>query len=652
MLNKEDILNKLKREGGNIQTKIAPSSKKMRIEDSLSLKSFSSRPEAYTYIIYMLREWRENYSGNVVALLDDCIEFFKISYENHEQDVAVLEQKLSGIKGLSYSHQKELEIIKESLATISNNNSNDSNVLSRRFESELACQLIKSPTKKMMEVIQDLSNAIIQLIEVYRDFDDKLYVEGLDFFLKELEGSDIVFGSFKEKPTLDKVIAILKENNPKDFVKIQFIAFMFSRSVIGPLPLTNLPPQNPTGLFQKILDNYLKTVEVQKEDEFFSYQIMAAKEDGYAFRTFIPSKLFYGDELYTQGVNRGRKGPRKTHLNTNQLGLMKLEQSAHSKGLDFIPDQIWCADAQAQDADEHSIYYTTALGNDCPYITGPSGMSGFFINSLFLLLNPQQIESIQAYSLGMIAYIVGAGFHSINEIVIPLVKCVDLLPDYPVYQGLDYLKSPPLYNIYFKTVGKFDHEFTELREQTWENYLDYFESDYIPLCMNDFCEETLVLSHPEVDILQQIINKSIDNCIQYHAQNNTTNLNFLPPQSPDSVVLSQLKERCSEQSSVPGIMVQLQKYFAGEYTTLSSNMHKFENHSYIRFFIDILKDYPQILAHLNIGLKLDSPLIISSNSEIFSSSFKTECFKIHKMLREESVTGCSEELQSLGMKNI
>ncbi|MBA2711660.1 MAG: hypothetical protein H0U57_13865 [Tatlockia sp.] len=656
MLSNSDIKAKLKREGTNLNEKFTPISKKMKMHYASSEMTFYSKPEAYTYCIYLLSKWCKNYNGELVFLLKKCIEFFKLSYENHEQNVSVIVEKLSEITGLNSKDQKKLELLKDSLDRIENNITNDNNILARRFESELACQIIKSPTQKMMEAVHNVSIAIIKVIEDYCDHDEPKYKEVLDFFLRELEGSDILFGTLKETPTLEKVIGILKENNPQDFIRIQFISFMFSRAVIGPLPLKNLPVHAPTGLFQKILNNYVKIAGINDKDEPFSYQRMAAKEDAVALRTFITSQLFYGDDLYTQGVNRGRKGPRKTHLNTNQLGLMKLNQSAHSEGLSFIPDQLWCADAQAQDADENSIYYLTALNNDCPYITGPSGMTSLFMNMMFLLVNPEDIETIQAYSLAVVAYIVGAGFHSINEIIIPLIKCIDLLPDYPTYQGLEYLKLPPLYHLYFKTLGLFDAEFWNIREETWKEYLSYFEIIYMPLCMSYLCKKPQILDYKktssEVDILKQIISESIDNCIQYHKQNSTYDLGFLANESPDIAVLNRLKTLCEMQFSLLEIMAQLQKYFAGDMSSSLTNMHKCENRSYLRFFLDVLKDYPQILAHLNVQLNLGSPLIISPNCDIFSSHFKLECFKIHKILKERVIMDNPQDVHQMQLRNI
>ncbi|CDZ76104.1 hypothetical protein BN59_00368 [Legionella massiliensis] len=623
---------------------------------------FSSKPEAYTYIIYTLTQWLDSYSAEVSTVINQSIESVKIAYENHEQDtdnIRLIIMSLLRDDILFPHHQNEIEVLASSLSIINDNKTNDNNVLQRRFESELVSCLIQNPTHLMMSSIHLVSHAIIKTINEYRQYStDSKEQDILNYFLSELEGSDIVFGCFKERPTLDKVIAILEENNPNDFIKIQFISFMFARSVIGPLPLNNLPPQTPTGLFARILELYLKTNPIPEDEQPFSYQRMAAEKNNIAvatdFRTFITSKLFYGDELYTQGQNRGRLGPRKTHLNTNQLGLMKLEQSAHSRGLPIIADQVWCADAQAQEAQEDSIYYQTALLNDCPYITGPSGMTSIFMNMMFLLLNPQEIELIQAYSLGITAYIVGAGFHSVNEILIPLVKCINMLPDYPAYQGLEYLIKPPLYNLYFDRISQFDSEFNQRRHQVWANYLNYFASCYMPLCMNDFCEAEQIAAapclSPEVEVLKEIVASSIDDCIQFHNNSKGTDFRFLAAKPQESTDLNLLKEACLSQSSLIAIMAQLQKYFAGEFETSPTAMHKFDNRSYLRFFLYTLKDYPQVLSHINEQLALEPPLIIDTTKDIFSQEYRTECFKVHKMLKEEHHPG-GENLNNEGFIN-
>jgi hypothetical protein len=318
---------------------------------------------------------------------------------------------------------------------------------------------------------------------------------------------------------------------------------------------------------------------------------------------------------------------------------MKLGQSAHNQGLPVIAGQLWCADAQAQEAQEDSIYYQTALENDCPYITGPSGMTGLFMNMLFQLLNPKEIEQVQAYSLGIIAYIVGAGFHSVNEILIPLVKCINMLPEYPAYNGLEYLSKPPLYNLYFTRMGQIDPEFNELRGEVWKNYLAYFASCYMPLCMANFCvPEKLTASpclFPEVEALKQIVAASTKNCILYHKENGGYDFRFLGLRSQELIFLDELREACASQSSLPAIMTQLQKYFAGQFGEATTSMHKFDNRSYLRFFLNTLKDYPQVLSHINEQLKLDPPLIIDLAKDLFSPEYRMESFKIHKILKEE-----------------
>ncbi|AMQ26731.1 TPA: hypothetical protein KKX32_001159 [Legionella pneumophila] len=640
MLSKEKInpsLKNTKRQGSdNLAAMADPTS----LKNTGDYRCFNSKPEAYTYFIFLLNQWQTNYMGDKREAIAKAIDSIKMAYENHEQDTSVVHKMLHGLSHLlEQEHADELNAL--CLVPIKDSQSNANNILPRRFESELACRLIESPTKSMMQAIDLVSQAIINLIEEYSKLDSKSSERAaLNFFLQELEGADIEFGAFKKRPSLEEVIAVLKENNPKNFIQIQFISFMFARSVIGPFPLRNLPSFKPTGLFAQVLDKYLQDhPDLKEEEEGFSYQLIAAKNEAEEFRTFITKKLFYQDELYTQGENRGRQGPRKTHLKTNQLGLMKLDHSAHSRGLTVIPEQTWCADAQAQEANQNSIYYKTALTNDCPYVTGPSGMTSIYMNMMLLLLNPQNIELIQAYSLGIIAYIVGAGFHSVNEILIPLVKCINLLPNYPSYEGLEYLTHPPLYHEYFKQIAQFDSDFIQLRDQVWAYYLNYFKSCYMPLCMRDFCEAEQLANcpapAPEVKILCDIVLKSIEDCINFHNLNRHLDSRFLGTTTADIDALNQLKEACASQSSISGIMRLLQKYFSGENIARPTAMHKFETRSYIRFFLDALKNNPQIISHINEKMKLDPPLVISTNAEIFSDDFRIECFNMHRILKRE-----------------
>lgn len=68
---------------------------------------------------------------------------------------------------------------------------------------------------------------------------------------------------------------------------------MFARSVIGPFPLRNLPSFKPTGLFAQVLDKYLQDhPDLKEEEEGFSYQLIAAKNEAEEFRTFITKNYF------------------------------------------------------------------------------------------------------------------------------------------------------------------------------------------------------------------------------------------------------------------------------------------------------------------------------------------------------------------------
>lgn len=602
-------------------------------------EKFSSKPEAYTYIIHQLGLWCFEYSCEEQSVIKDTIEAFIIAFENHEQKTEQLSEKLNLLLKepfLSQKHKQLLERILSIFKHIIPQLKQEDNILARRFESELASQLISQPTKKMMEALFEVSEAIIKTIQQSRT--DKTKCITLELFLSDLESTDILFGFLKEKPTLDLVISILKKNDSNDFITIQYIAFIFSRIAIPFLPLIDLPAHPPEDIFLAILQEYKKYQDPRVEYEPANYQRMAARADeqGFQFRSFIVDKLFHKDELYTQGFNRGRKGDRKTCLKTNQLGLMKLEHSSHALGLPTITEQTWCSDAQSQDADITSIYYRSAIENDCPYITGPSGMTAYFTNMMFLLLNPKDISLVQAYSLAILGYIVGAGFHSMNEILIPLIKCIKLLPNYPSYQGLEYLTSPPLYHLYFKTIEGFDPEFSKLRHNAWNHYLDYFSSYYMPLCMNETCnsEHNVGNTPPEVMGLKQIITQSIDKCIAFHNQKDYQQTIFFSSIEEDKLALKKLNEDCLKEENLISIMGYLQKYFCGQYTAESRPMNKWDNHSYIRFFIDSLKENSQIIAHLNMQLKFDPPIEINLNLDVFSSEYKSFCIKIYNILKK------------------
>lgn len=88
----------------------------------------------------------------------------------------------------------------------------------------------------------------------------------------------------------------------------------------------------------------------------------------------------------------------------------------------------------------------------------------------------------QEYLAAVAAYIVGGGFHSLHEVIGPASYVLDLIPDYQVtVTDTKTLKTapPPNYYAFYKLLTNNDPEFAEKREKSWQNYLAYFEKNYV-----------------------------------------------------------------------------------------------------------------------------------------------------------------------------
>ncbi|HIG0328332.1 TPA: Dot/Icm T4SS effector kinase LegK4 [Legionella pneumophila] len=592
-------------------------------------ESFKSKPEAYTYMIMLLTQWKSCYeTPEMNKELDEIIAEIKVVYENHEQDVVkviTLLEHLSKADGLLNSHKALLSVLIKSLANVQQQELGHDDILPRRFESDVVSHLIKTPTAKMMAAIKQVSDAIIKILEQYEHSPTESFeYQVLQDFLEQMVQSDILFGAPKEKIQISDVIKILKENRPEDFVQIQHISFKFAQVALRDLALHDLPKHEPKGAFLEILRKYQAKYAPEETSLFDLYHHMAAvrdqnaskvkKGEGYRFRAFICDELFYGDEIFSTGDNRGRQGKPNQRLQTDQVGLMKFEHSAHTKGLLNLNGQSWYADCKTQLPNHDSIHYLSALKTDCPYITGPSGMTSLFMNMMFLLLNPKDQDVILSYSLGVMTYVVGAGYHSIKEILIPMVKCVGIMPDYPQHNGIEYLTAPPLYNHYFRAIEEFDKEFAGIHEKIWQEHLAYFRMVYMPVCMRNDCLPHQFASMEQVSLevkeMIDIISTAVKNCIAEHQVNRTGDMGFfLSIPSQQMKALEILSKVCEQQVSLTAIFRQIQAYFKGTFETEEGIIINREIQlKFIAHFFDVLKERPTLLSQFNLTLRIENTI--------------------------------------------
>ncbi len=613
-------------------------------------ESFKSKPEAYTYMIMLLTQWKSCYEApEMNKELDEIIAEIKVAYENHEQDavkIITLLEQLSKADELLNSHKALLSVLIKSLANVQQQELGHDDILPRRFESDVVSHLIKTPTAKMMAAIKQVSDAIVKILEQYEHSPTESFEhEVLQDFLEQMVQSDILFGAPKEKIEISDVIAILKANRPEDFVQIQHISFKFAQVALRDLALHDLPKHEPKGAFLEVLKKYQAKYAPEETSLFELYHHMAGvrdhnpskvkKGEGYRFRAFICDELFYGDEIFTTGDNRGREGKPNQRLQTNQVGLMKFEHSAHTKGLLTLNGQSWYADCKTQLPNYDSIHYLSALKTDCPYITGPSGMTSLFMNMMFLLLNPKDQDVILSYSLGVMTYVVGAGYHSIKEILIPMVKCVGIVPDYPQHKGTECLTAPPLYNHYFKAIEEFDKEFAEAHEKIWQEYLAYFRMTYMPVCMRSHCLPHQVPSiediSSEVKEMLEIVSKSVKNCLEEHKVKRTGDMGlFLSTPCGQTKALEVLSHVCQQQVGLTAIFRQIQAYFKGTFETEEGIIINREMQlKFIAHFFDVLKENPTLLSQFNLTLRIENTIGVHQ-CELGSSKQKELFLEIKK----------------------
>ncbi|MBA2711661.1 MAG: protein kinase family protein [Tatlockia sp.] len=612
-------------------------------------ESFKSKPEAYTYMIMLLNQWLNCYKET--NELKEVISAIRIAYENHVQDVSrvkILLERLKENGKLLSPHQALLVILIHSFDNIATPKIGDDDILPRRFESDFACQVIQKPTKKMMEAIKQVSDAIVNILNEYQSHKpSSAENQIIQEFLEKTVDSDILFGATKTKLSIEEIIAILSENDVNNFVKIQHISFKFAQVALRKLPLNNLPHHEPSGVFLEILQNYQEHLDELEESPLNFYLRMAAnkdsdgKEQGTRFRGHISDVLIYKDDIFTIETSRGRKGVPNINLKTNQIGLMKFEHSAHFKGLVNLPGQSWYADCKTQKADYSSIHYTSALNTDCPYITGPSGMTSLFMNMFFLLTNPKDPESILSYSLGVMTYIVGAGYHSIKEVLIPMVKCLDLLPNYTIQDGFDFIKGAPLYNLYFEALMEFDEEFTEIHREIWKNHLAYFTNIYMPLAMRKHCQGTQLseqstTSHEATEMIS-IVSNSINSCLT----NYTTQIGygfFAGSVDQQTIALSILKDVCQQQNTVTSIFRHIQAYCVGSfYNENNMNVSKKMQQSFLGFLLNSLKEKPTFLSYLNLAMNFEKTVSVDPKMDACSPEFEEQRNIIHLTIKHATI---------------
>jgi hypothetical protein len=382
---------------------------------------FQSRPEAYTYAIWLLSKFAERYPD--LKTIPACINRVRMAFENHEQEVA---EVCNFIQATNWSLNVEDTLLLHNLIT--NMKASDfkqtieqrfENPLARRAESELAIQLLLHPTLKMMTAVNSVSVEILKIIE---DLEEGNNVVLLNKFLTTLARnySVIACGAFGNTPNLTKIKTILRDNSPSALVKIMHIQYKFSENIFKNVPIKRGQVREPVGKAAEILLDFWSPPLAN----FFRDAI--SQPEGNFYRSYIADEAIYKSDLYTAERNRGRAGE-FLFIKANQLGLMLDNDS----GLPSLP-VAWCPDCLSQKLNPKSAYVLDLLNNDAIYVAGPSGMASLLLGQMEVLANFESIELKQQYLSAVVGYIVGGGFHSLHEVIGPAEYALGLVPGYKV----------------------------------------------------------------------------------------------------------------------------------------------------------------------------------------------------------------------------
>jgi len=135
---------------------------------------FKSKPEAYSFALMILQSLASAESSSDGK--DDifaCINFIEKAFEDHEQDVNRVVQK---IQELSCSHSISNDAVCTLLKLATMFQFEEitlqerfENPLGRRAESELPINLLLHPTKAIIAAVQEISNRILDVIDTLQD---------------------------------------------------------------------------------------------------------------------------------------------------------------------------------------------------------------------------------------------------------------------------------------------------------------------------------------------------------------------------------------------------------------------------------------------------------------------------------------------------
>lgn len=223
-------------------------------------KMFKTKIEAYLFTICELQNINKSHKSDVIKKIVNEI---KVFVENHEQDINKLTDilnKLQNNKEVNLNEnesqfiEKLLNALNESTFELTEKERFE-NPLGRRFESEIQIELLENPTSAMLASVHNVSKRIIKVI---RQLEKKGKTEELDIleFSCKAGSHAISLGGFKNRPSLEMIKKILRENDKKHLPEIMHIHFKFAQTILRTIEIENCRVREPVGELDNIIKNY------------------------------------------------------------------------------------------------------------------------------------------------------------------------------------------------------------------------------------------------------------------------------------------------------------------------------------------------------------------------------------------------------------
>ncbi len=467
---------------------------------------FISKTEAYTYSLSILTYIRNKSLDIKTSLkapsqrinaINDTIEDTKVALENHEQNPKIIVTLLEQLKPLL--NQEDQQCITTLQNDIQQSDYQQTpqakyeNILARRFESEMAIALLQNPTHATMNAVKRVSDQLQILIRNNSD--------AMSLLIKQLTQvrEPITFGEPDHIPTSNDLLILLEENSPTKLIEIMYLHYLTANKLTRAVSIKHLNPTPPVGkLAETITDIYSSDTPL----DFFKIALASPLDFGVYSRSYISDQLFYKSPLFTAAGNRGRLGSLdnfQLHV-TNQLGLMLQQQQDYEIGLP-THSSTWCPDCKCQPANLKSAYVIDLIDNDAVYVAGPSGMTSILLNQMEILANFEDENLKKNYLSAIVAYVVGGGFHSIHEVIGPAQYSLNLVPGYYIQAPEPgKLALPPNYHHFFRQQAAIDPDFNDRYEKAWQNYLTFFNENYLPRH-----QPQLPLMQAEIEIEERLL---------------------------------------------------------------------------------------------------------------------------------------------------